>query len=101
MKQIAIIFIFTVFLGCKKDAATKIHHLNGYWEIQEVILPNGERKQYAFNETIDFISVNDSLKGFRKKLKPGINNTYYTSDDTEALRLEFAGNNLNDLESLL
>lgn len=82
-------------LGCSENPETYIEHIDGYWEIEEVILPNGSKKEYRFNETIDYISINDSLKGFRKKLKPGINDTYFTSDDAEALHIKIENDSLN------
>ena len=82
-------------LSCSEDPNTYIEHLEGYWEIEEVTLADGSKKQYEFNETIDYISINDSLIGFRKKLKPGINDTYFTSDDAEALVLKIENDSLN------
>jgi len=87
--------ICLVILSCSKNQEANIEHLQGYWEIQEVTMADGSKKEYKYNETIDFISVNDSLKGFRKKLTPGINDTYYTSDDAEAIQLKIEGNDLN------
>jgi hypothetical protein len=84
-----------VLLGCSNNPESYIEHLNGYWEIEEVTLANGQKKTYKFNETIDYISVNDSLKGFRKKLKPGLNDTYFTSDDAEAITLKIENDSLN------
>ena len=93
MKKYGIILLILIF-SCSKNPETYIEHLNGYWEIEEVTLANGSVKQYQFNETIDYISINDSLKGFRKKLKPGINDTYFTSDDAEAITLKIEDNQL-------
>lgn len=94
MKKYGIILLILIF-SCSKNPETLLTHLNGYWEIEEVSLENGTKKQYQFSETIDYISINDSLKGFRKKLKPGINDTYFTSDDAEAITLKIEDNQLN------
>ena len=94
MKKLSYLICFLV-LSCSEDPKTYIQHLEGYWEIEEVTLANGEKKQYQFNETIDYISINDSLQGFRKKLKPGINDTYFTSDDAEKLILKIENDSLN------
>lgn len=83
------------FLNCSENPEKFIEHIEGYWEIEEAMLNDGTKKQYKFNETIDYIKINDSLKGFRKKLKPGINNTYYTSDDAETLVLKIENDSLN------
>ena len=90
-----LVLLCLLLLSCSEDPNSYIEHLEGYWEIEEVTLANGSKKQYEFNETIDYISINDSLIGFRKKLKPGINDTYFTSDDAEALVLKIENDSLN------
>lgn len=84
-----------LFIACSENPETYIEHLEGYWEIKEVTLANGNKKEYKFNETIDYISLNDSLYGFRKKLKPGINDTYFTSDNSENLSVKIENGSLN------
>ena len=80
-----ILILFLAFNSCYEIPENSLDNINGYWEIEEVIFADGTTKEYRVNETIDFIKINDSLKGFRKKMKPGINDTYYTSDDAEAI----------------
>ncbi|MEO1029953.1 MAG: lipocalin family protein [Bacteroidota bacterium] len=93
--SLVLLSLLLLTLSCSKNPETYIPHVEGYWEIEEVTLPNGEKKQYQFNETVDYISVNDSLRGFRKKLKPGINDTYFTSDDAESFVLKIENDSLN------
>ncbi|MBU2929519.1 lipocalin family protein [Winogradskyella psychrotolerans] len=83
-----------VLISCSENPETYIQHIEGYWEIEEVTMADGSKKAYQFSETIDYISINDSLKGFRKKLKPGLNDTYFTSDDAEAIHLKVENNQL-------
>ncbi len=94
MKNYFWLFCFLI-LSCSNNPEPYIKHIEGYWEIIEVTLPNGNKKEYKFNETIDYISLNDSLKGFRKKLKPGINDTYFTNDDAETLEVKIENDSLN------
>lgn len=94
-KYLLSILLVFCFFNCTKNPETYIQHIEGYWEIQEVTMADGSKKEYKFNETIDYISVNDSLKGFRKKLKPGINDQYYTSGDAETIQLKVEDNQLN------
>ncbi|NRB58589.1 MAG: hypothetical protein HRU50_01450 [Winogradskyella sp.] len=94
MKKL-IVFFSIVFVGCNSSSNINLEDINGYWEIEEVRLHNGSGMKYDFNATIDYIKINDSLKGFRKKLKPGINDTYYTSDDAERLIIKSENNSLN------
>ncbi|WP_256867320.1 lipocalin family protein [Winogradskyella forsetii] len=94
-KCILLVVIMFGFFSCSENPETYIQHVEGYWEIEEVTMADGHKKEYKFNETIDYISVNDSLKGFRKKLKPVINDTYFTSADAETLELKIENNKLN------
>lgn len=94
MRKILLIVITLSILSCSKNPETYIEHLDGYWEIEQVTLNDGTKKQYKFNETIDYIKINDSLKGFRKKLKPSINDTYFTSANAEVLTLKIEDGSL-------
>ncbi len=87
MKNIVFLFIFVFLFNCLPNPESYIEHLNGYWEIDEVTLPDGSKRDYNFNDTIDYWIINDSMTGFRKKLKPNFDGTYSTSDDAEALKL--------------
>ena len=85
-----------VILSCSKNPEEFVPHLEGYWEIESVTMPTGEKKEYKFSDTVDYIHLDqDSLKGYRKKLKPGINDTYFTSDDAEKLVLKIENDSLN------
>ena len=60
--------------------------INGYWEIEQVILPDGNRKEYKINETVDyFVIKNDS--GFRKKVKPQFDGKYLVNDESEQIKI--------------
>lgn len=95
MKKILTILIIFLSLSCSRNPESYIEHLNGYWEIDEVILPDGSKRDYNFNETIDFLSINDSMTGFRKKLKPNFDGSFSTSDDAEALIVVVENDSLN------
>lgn len=95
MKYFLVMVCAFFLLSCSPNPETYLEHLQGYWEIKEANLANGTKKQYKFNETIDYIKINDSLKGFRKKLKPGINDTYFTSDNAETLVIKIENDSLN------
>ncbi len=95
MKKIIAILLLSITLSCANNPEAYIEHLNGYWEIDEVILPDGSKRDYNFNDTIDFLNITDSLTGFRKKLKPNFDGTYSTSDDAESLKLVIENDSLN------
>ncbi len=87
MKHIILLLITTFLLSCSKNPERLIPHINGYWEIDEVTLADGSKRDFKFNETIDYISISDSLTGFRKKLKPAFGGSYTTSDDIETVKV--------------
>jgi len=95
MKRILIIIITLLNLSCSKNPESYIEHLNGYWEIEKVILASGEEHTYSYNEFVDYFSVPDSLKGFRKKLKPLPNGTFETTKDSEQFTLKVENDSLN------
>ena len=95
MKKYAILIFSLILFNCSKDPKSFVKHLNGYWEIDEVILADGSKRDYKYNDTVDFLNITDSLTGFRKKLKPGFDGTYTTSDDAESLKLRIENDSLN------
>ncbi|TCK66714.1 lipocalin-like protein [Winogradskyella wandonensis] len=95
MKRILILFLLVIVCSCSTNPESYLEHVNGYWEIDQVLFTDGAKKQYKDNETIDYISINDSLKGFRKKLKPGFNSKYITSKDAEGITVKIENDSLN------
>ena len=80
MKKIILFLVFGLFLSCKQSISeSDLQNLNGYWEIEKVELPDGDKKEYKVNETIDFFKITDK-KGFRSKVMPQIDGTYLTND---------------------
>lgn len=77
-----------IFLGCAESSITKeeLRHLNGYWEISNVVFPDGEQKDYGINPTIDFIQL-EGTQGYRKKMQPKFDGSYQTSNQTEAFEV--------------
>ena len=83
MKRILLLIVLVSVLSCKqKITEADISNLNGYWEIEKVELPDGDKKEYKVNETIDFFKI-DGNKGFRKKVMPQLDGTYLTNDIQE------------------
>jgi len=83
MRALLFIVVFFLLNSCSNNPESFIKHLNGYWEIENVTLPDGNKRSYSFNETIDYIKITDSLTGFRKKLKPNFNGSFETSNNAE------------------
>lgn len=84
MSRILPFFLFLLIMGCKKTSVAEadLHYLNGYWEIEEVVFPDGSVKEYGMNPSIDFIHLEED-EGYRKKMQPKFDGSYTTSNDTE------------------
>ena len=83
MKKILFLIVLGSVLSCKqKITDADISNLNGYWEIEKVELPDGDKKEYKVNETIDFFKI-DGNKGFRNKVLSQLDWTYLTNDIQE------------------
>jgi len=53
-----ILFLATITsLSCSNKPESYIQHIDGYWEINEVILNNGNTRTYNYNDTIDYFEL--------------------------------------------
>lgn len=60
--------------------------LNGYWEIEKVEFPDGNKKEYKVNEFIDFISLKNEV-GTRQKVAPQLDGTYLKGNLEDKIRV--------------
>ena len=88
MKNTLLFFLLSfLFLSCKPSVnEADLVKINGYWEIQKVELPQGGKKEYKVNETIDFFSLKNN-SGFRQKVMPQLDGTYLTNDIKEDIKV--------------
>ncbi|MBQ0735626.1 lipocalin family protein [Aquimarina celericrescens] len=92
MKRIMYILLFIV--SCtKSNPEAYRQYINGYWEIERVVLSDGTEKKYNFNQSIDFFEVKDSL-GIRKKVQPKLDGSFVTSKDSEIFTLKIENDSL-------
>ncbi len=86
-KLLYLFLLLTVFTACKSTIKEgEISQLKGYWEITKVVFQDGTTKPYTVNTTIDYIDI-DGLKGYIKKMKPGLNGRYQTSNKAAQFKL--------------
>ena len=85
MKKSILIFLVAALVGCHpKPSKQDLANINGYWEIEQVVLADGQKKAYKINETIDYFELKDG-KGFRKKVMPQFDGRYLVNDLKENL----------------
>ncbi len=84
MKKIVVFAVsFFALTSCNQLITDKdISKINGYWEIEKVILSDGTKKEYKVNETIDFFQIKNNI-GFRKKVTPQLDGTYLVNNQKE------------------
>ncbi len=95
MRHISFLVLLILFANCTSDPKNNLEHINGYWEIEKVNLNDGSERVYNYNDTIDFISINDSLIGFRKKVKPNFKGTFESSKDIENIKVVIKNDSLH------
>ena len=79
--------MFVLIFGCSEGIKKEeLNQLNGYWEIEKVILPDGSVKEYTANTNVDFIHL-EKLKGYRKKMSPNLQGSYVTTNDLESFAI--------------
>ena len=88
MKNSYFAFILMFILGsCNQTITQKdLEKINGYWEIEKVILSDGTKKQYVVNEAIDYFDLKAN-KGFRKKVVPQLDGTYLINNQFENIEI--------------
>jgi hypothetical protein len=92
MKNIFRILVLSLlFVGCQqKIKPTEIAKLNGYWEIEKVVLEDGDDKEYGMNENFDYFEIGKNNKGIRKKVMPQLDGTFLVNDTYENVSVRFA-----------
>ena len=78
---------FFLLISCNQTITTAdIDKINGYWEIEKVILADGTKKEYRISETIDYFKIKDN-KGFRKKVVPQLDGSYLINNQFENIAI--------------
>lgn len=86
-KTVLVVFIALLFVACnKKISASDISKINGYWEIEKVVFPDGKDKEYTINTSFDFFQIKNNA-GFRKKVSPQLDGTFLVNDDFETVKI--------------
>ncbi len=94
-KSTCILIVIAMFFSCSKSTNPQeyVQYIEGYWEIDRVVFPNGTEKKYSFNQTIDFFEVNDSI-GIRKKVQPQLNGNFIVTNDNTVFKIKVENDSL-------
>ena len=87
MKKTLIYCFYALIISCEpvvKEFDNSL--LNGYWEIASVQFPDGTSKPYKVSTSIDYIEIAQD-QGYLKKMNPGLNGRYTTTNSTAYFKL--------------
>lgn len=88
------LLIAAIIVSCSQPNPNQyIQYLDGYWEIEKVIMANGQEKQYTFNQSIDFIETKDTI-GIRKKLQPQLDGSFIATNNAEQFTIKIENDSL-------
>lgn len=93
MNKISLLFFIFTLVSCSNVKKEDINKLDGYWEIREVEMPDGQEKEYKVNETIDYFELEERpqslvvLNGFRQKVMPQFDGTFKTNGIREIIKV--------------
>lgn len=87
MKKLTFLLITSLLISCQKEVKKEdLVKLNGYWEIQQVAKPDGEKKDYKVNESVDYFEINNNV-GFRQKVMPQFDGKFKTNGIQEIIKV--------------
>ncbi len=83
MKINGLIVFLMIMHGCSRGPEkTELDILNGYWEIEKVHFPDGRKKEFSLNNTIDHFYIKD-MAGSRRKVRPRLQGSFDSANDAE------------------
>jgi hypothetical protein len=69
-----------------KPSKESIVKINGYWEIEKVVFPDGNKKAYQVNQFIDNINLKNSV-GTRQKMAPQLDGSFLNGALQDKIRV--------------
>ncbi|QNJ98393.1 lipocalin-like domain-containing protein [Constantimarinum furrinae] len=94
MYKIGVLIFSMLMISCgRQDPTEQLEHLSGYWEIHHVTMPDGTKKDFSINTTIDYIEIEGNM-GVRTKLNPQFDGTFITTNTAEAFSIKIENDSL-------
>ncbi|CAN1571691.1 hypothetical protein MCETHM1_03270 [Flavobacteriaceae bacterium] len=90
-KVFGILLVALLLVGCKqKITPADLAKINGYWEIEKVVLEDGNEKKYVMNESFDYFRIDKISTGIRKKVMPQLDGTFLVNETFENVKIRFS-----------
>lgn len=91
---IVVLFCMILISCSKPDAAEMKSHLNGYWEITQVEMPDGKTKDYKISTLVDYIEIKKD-SGLRTKVAPRLDGSFMNNGVSEKFAIKIENDSLN------
>ncbi|NMH29271.1 lipocalin family protein [Flavobacterium silvaticum] len=88
-KCIAILVVSLMLSSCAKVSKEDLSLLNGYWQIEKVVLADGTDKDYSANTSYDYFEIKGT-SGFRQKVMPQYDGSFLTNTVKESFTVVFS-----------
>lgn len=92
-KTIAVVIFLVIFSCAKPDPEVQKKKLAGYWEIKNVEMPSGTKKDFGINTIVDYIEI-EGDSGIRTKVSPKLDGTFITNGVSENFYLKIEDDSL-------
>jgi len=84
-----IVAVSLFLMACQHQVKPEdVAKLNGYWEIEKVLLSEGKVKDYTINETYDFFEIKGN-QGIRQKVMPRLDGSFETNELQEKVSVVY------------
>ena len=94
MKILLSCLILIIISSCgRQDPSNQKDKLGGYWGIESVTLPDGNKKNFSINAVLDFIEVSEE-KGIRTKVAPQFDGSFINNGTGEEFNLKIEEDSL-------
>jgi hypothetical protein len=74
MKKISSLMLIFLMISCSSNEE-KIQAIEGYWNIDEVILSDGTDREFPFSNHMDHFEI-DGFKGVKNRVSPRYNGSF-------------------------
>lgn len=69
MKQLLTLFTVVLFTSCGSNISDQLIHIEGYWNIENVTLPDGSEREFPFSNHMDHFEIEGKL-GIKYRVSP-------------------------------
>lgn len=69
MKQLLALFTVVLLTSCGSNISDQLIHIEGYWNIENVTLPDGSEREFPFSNHMDHFEI-EGKQGIKYRVSP-------------------------------